>query len=50
MLDEKNLLKVKEKKRKEKKRKEKKSVPLCSQFLKFYVDGASNQKKLSIGA
>ena len=33
-----------EKKNEKQKRKRKKSVPLCSQFLKFYVDGASNEK------
>ena len=32
--------KVKKKQKKKKTRKEKRSVPLCSQFLKFYVDGA----------
>jgi hypothetical protein len=36
----------KEKKRERKKRKEKCSIV----FLKFYVDGAWNQKKLGIGA
>jgi hypothetical protein len=41
------LLKVKEKKRKKKEKEEEK----CSiVLLKFYVDGAWNQKKLSISA
>ena len=39
MLDEKKGQSCQRKKKK-KKRKEKRSVPLCSQFLKFYVDGA----------
>jgi len=42
------LLKVKEKKRKKKKEKEEEKCSIV--LLNFYVDGAWNQKKLSIGA